>query len=181
MAYGTYYAPRNARRVARPASDKQREFARSLAEAVHGDNAAEFLAAHEEEGTFLDSKATSALIDALLERKREMPRAKAEFVTVPEPGYYAVEWAGALRFYAVRKGKGKWEGRTFLNRFRSDFQDRVYRAEQEAVFEAILADPNAARMTFARETTHCYVCGRRLTDETSRELGIGPDCRGRRA
>jgi hypothetical protein len=100
-------------------------------------------------------------------------------VTVPEPGYYAVEYADVLRFSAVREGKGKWEGRTFLNRFRSDFQDRVYRAEQEAVYEAILADPDAARMRFATETAHCYRCGRRLTDALSRELGIGPDCRGR--
>jgi hypothetical protein len=97
-------------------------------------------------------------------------------VETPEPGYYAVEYAGVLRFYAVREGKGKWEGRTFLNRYRSDYQDRVYRAEQEAVYGAILADPQAARMRFAVETTHCYMCGRRLTDAVSRARGIGPDC-----
>jgi len=101
-------------------------------------------------------------------------------ITIPEPGYYAVEYQSVLRFYAVKAGKGKWEGRTFINRYKSDELGRVFRPEQAVVVAAILADPEAARQTFARETTHCYVCGRRLTDAESRRLGIGPDCRGRR-
>jgi hypothetical protein len=35
----------------------------------------------------------------------------------------------------------------------------------------------AARMTFAQELGRCYNCGKTLTDDTSRELGIGPKCR----
>lgn len=164
----------------RNASVKQIEFATKLAYEVHGDdNAPEFLAAHGEEGTFNDVRATSALIDALLKAKRAMPRVEAPKGDTPEPGYYAVLHEGILRFYAVRAGKGRWEGRTFLNRYRSDFQDRVYRAEETAVYAAILADPAAAQKRFAEETAHCWTCGRRLTDEVSRALGQGPDCRGR--
>lgn len=161
-----------------PATEKQVAFAQSLAEQVHGENAAEFMLAHREEGTFDDKQATSRLIDALL----KLPKAggKAEQVETPDPGYYCAEYQGVLRFYAVREGKGKWEGRTFLNRFKSDELGRVYRDEQTEVYAQILADPQAAQTKFAAETTHCYACGRRLTDAVSRELGIGPDCRGRR-
>ena len=166
-------------RVARPASAKQVAFAQKLAEQVHGENAAEFLAAHGEEGTFDSIKATSLLIDALLARAKEMPRAKAAQVEFPAPGYYAVPYQDVLRFYRVAAGKGKYEGRTFINRDRSDFQDRVYREEQASVIASILADPVAARKRFAVETTHCWTCGRRLTDELSRSLGQGPDCRAR--
>lgn len=162
--------------VARPATEKQVAFARSLAADVHGENAPEFLLAHGEEGTFEDSKATSLLIDALLAAKKAMPRAAVAQDDVPEPGYYAVEYGDVLRFYAVKAGKGKWEGRTFINRFRSDYQDRVFHAEQKAVFAAILADPVAARQTFARETVHCFRCGRKLTDAVSRDRGVGPEC-----
>ena len=163
-----------------PATEKQVAFARKLAHQVHGENAAEFMLAHIEEGTFDDKKATSLLIDALLKAPKAGAAPEAEGF-VPEPGYYAVEYQEVLRFYAVRPGKGKWEGRTFLNRFRSDFQDRVFAGEQAAVFRAIEADPQAARAKFAAETAHCYACGRRLTDALSRELGIGPECRKGRA
>ena len=166
-------------RVARPASAKQVAFAQKLAEQVHGENAAEFLAAHGEEGTFDSIKATSLLIDALLARAKEMPRAKAAQVEFPAPGYYAVPYQDVLRFYRVAEGKGKYAGRTFINRYRSDFQNRVQRTEQEAVVKAILRDPAAARKRFAEETAHCWTCGRRLTDELSRSLGQGPDCRAR--
>ena len=163
-------------RVARPASAKQVAFAQKLAEQVHGENAAEFLAAHGEEGTFDSIKATSLLIDALLARAKEMPRAKAAQVEFPAPGYYAVPYQDVLRFYRVAAGKGRHEGRRFLNRYRSDFQDRVGREEQSVVVAAILADPIAARQTFARETVHCFRCGRKLTDQVSRTRGVGPEC-----
>jgi uncharacterized protein (DUF2236 family) len=167
-------------RRALPASTKQIDFARTLITELEGDNAEEFFQAHVEAGTFDSMPLTSGLIDALIARKRALPRAVAD-MAMPTPGYYAVEYQSVLRFYAVKAGKGKWEGRTFINRFRSDELGRVFRPEQAEVVATILADPEAAAKTFAVETTHCYVCGRRLTDAVSRELGIGPDCRGRRA
>jgi hypothetical protein len=95
----------------------------------------------------------------------------------PLPGYYAVPWRGVLRFYCVREGQGRWAGRRFLNRFRSDDLDRPTRQEVEDVYAAILADPAAASKCFSDETVCCQVCGRRLTDPESREIGIGPICR----
>lgn len=165
------------------ATVKQIEFATKLAEEIHGENAPEFLLAHREEGTFEDRKATSALIDALLMLKRAAPArgARAGGEEMPEPGYYCADYQGVLRFYRVAAGKGRHEGRVFLNRYRSDFQDRVGVEERKAALAQIALDPQAARELFARETTHCYACGRRLTDAESRRLGIGPECRKRGA
>jgi len=49
--------------------------------------------------------------------------------------------------------------------------------EKLRILKAIIADPDAGPR-FGREIGRCYVCGRTLTDETSRALGIGPVCRG---
>jgi hypothetical protein len=104
------------------------------------------------------------------------PAATPTVDIMPDTGYYAVEWNGDLKFYVVREGKGGWTGRKFLNRYRSDELDRPGVRERTDVIALIMADVAAARETFARETTRCYRCGRRLTDAESRARGIGPDC-----
>jgi Family of unknown function (DUF6011) len=93
-------------------------------------------------------------------------------------GYYAVERGETLYFYrVVTKIDGRWAGRQFVNRFRSDDLLPVTRREQEDVRALIAADAEMARMRFAAELTRCYQCGKMLTDELSRALGIGPVCR----
>jgi hypothetical protein len=125
----------------------------------------------------MDARLASQTIEWLLAQPRKAGAVSPDQATTPEPGYYAVEWRGVLRFYCVREGQGRWTGRRFLNRFRSDDLDRPTRQEQADVYAAILADPAKAQKTFADETVCCYVCGRRLTDAESREIGIGPVCR----
>lgn len=51
-------------------------------------------------------------------------------------------------------------------------------AQAHAVLERALFvdDIPAAVATFGRELGHCGRCGRHLTDEVSRALGLGPDC-----
>jgi hypothetical protein len=93
-------------------------------------------------------------------------------------GCYAVERAGTLYFYrVVTKSEGRWAGRQFVNRFKSDDLLPITRRESEEARALILADVEAARATFARELTRCYQCGKMLTDDLSRALGIGPVCR----
>lgn len=95
-----------------------------------------------------------------------------------EDGCYAVERAGTLYFYrAVTKSEGRWAGRQFINRFKSDDLLPIARRESEEARALILADVAAARARFVAETNHCYQCGKRLTDVISRGLGIGPKCR----
>lgn len=60
-----------------------------------------------------------------------------------------------------------------LRRWRDDHWT-PWRAQIEAAIEA---EPGAAAARFSRLTVRCGVCGRKLTDATSRNLGIGPDCR----
>ncbi len=119
-------------------------------------------------------------ISRLLKLPKVGVAAKAEVVAVPQ-GYFAVEVEGVLRFYRVKEGKGRWEGRVFVNRYSSDYFARIGRSEEAAARVAIAADLKSAAERFAREIGTCYACNRQLTDAVSRARGIGPDCykRGR--
>ena len=90
-------------------------------------------------------------------------------------GRYAVEKDdGTLMFYSVKKGHSI----TFVDVWASDARWPIKQfAEKKRVLALIAADPDAGPR-FGREIGRCYVCGRTLTDETSRSLGIGPVCRG---
>jgi hypothetical protein len=173
-------------------TERQEKFVRDMLAEVFADapegTADGVLARNVAAGMFADREATRNAIDKLIE-KRDAVRAErrtagrrtgvAGAASMPEiePGYYAAEYLGVLRFYAFREGKGRHAGRVFCNRFRSDYLDRVGAAEQAVIRAAIAADVNEARMTFAREIKSCWRCARTLTDELSRELGIGPECR----
>jgi hypothetical protein len=95
---------------------------------------------------------------------------------VVEPGRYAVEHDGVLRFYNVTRGR---TGRTFVRRYMSDTLVDIRMGEVMAVLFKIESDPVEAAMTFAAEQTRCFRCGRMLTDPESIALGIGPDCAGK--
>lgn len=89
-------------------------------------------------------------------------------------GRYAVEKDdGTLMFYSVKKGNYT----TFVDVWASDARFPIKAMpEKTRILEAIIADPDAGPR-FGREIGACYVCGRTLTDELSRSLGIGPVCR----
>jgi len=93
-------------------------------------------------------------------------------------GHYAVEYQGALRFYAVVEGKGRWAGRTFVNRYHSDDLLDIHRTEALAVRALIAQDIEAAGQRFAAELTRCRRCARMLTDlpTAKRNGGWGPEC-----
>lgn len=82
----------------------------------------------------------------------------------------------------------KWSGYVFVNdgaeygnrkRYGTQRPGERYSGEIVEALEAILADPLEASKAYGRLTKTCGVCGRRLEDETSVELGIGPICRKR--
>ena len=166
-----------------PATERQIDFVHELLREVHGDHAESVFRDEDDRGTFDDRRATSGLIDTLMAARKAARKAagpRRDPMTDIDTGYYATEYQGVLRFYRVSEGKGRWEGRRWLNRFRSDELGRVSRPEQVAVAESIKADPMGCQMRFAAETVRCYTCGRRLTDEASRVRGQGPDCAGLR-
>lgn len=102
-------------------------------------------------------------------------------VEVPA-GYYAIDSTGHndLAFYRIdRPTEGKWAGRVFVKLVVGGHADRnVARNQVDGILARIAADgPKAAAERYGRELGHCGRCGRELTDEESRAVGIGPVCR----
>ena len=95
---------------------------------------------------------------------------------------------GAVNFWRLRAGKGKWEGYAFPDRvlggdaqageeMRTVDLDNM---QKRLALQAILAfGLDAAGDLFADELTRCRDCGRWLTDEVSRAERRGPDCRAK--
>lgn len=122
----------------------------------------------------------------------------ADYPTVTE-GYYAVHYLGTRRtssdvihadpdhtidFFQIQTPtEGRWDGYLFVKRVLGGGQgsevrtERVARRTAETWLKVAATNPEAAKQLFGREIGRCGECGRQLTDETSRALGIGPVCR----
>lgn len=126
----------------------------------------------------------SSWIDALL----KLEKLPAEPLPTTEPdvpaGRYAlIDARGASRFYIVdRPSKGKWAGRTFLAQQsgpnREPIKDRGHRLN---VLGDIAKDVYGSLTLYGQLLGVCGACGLALTDETSRNRGIGPVCEKNRA
>lgn len=92
-------------------------------------------------------------------------------------GHFAVRADGIVKFYRV---KALANGRVYVD---AQASDALYPVKTlvtlTEVLTAILADPAAAATLYGTELAQCYRCNRTLTDETSRSLGIGPECRSK--
>lgn len=80
---------------------------------------------------------------------------------------------GLGREYVVPFGLSHTDRSAWRSRWASD----VKWAWQDRAIAAVEADPVAASALFAKAKVRCNVCGRRLTDLLSREVGMGPECR----
>lgn len=129
-----------------------------------------------------DVAAASRIIDWLLSLpNREAAQAVgpvAQVVELPESGRYAIEIDGTVKFYKVDcPTTGKWAGRTFVKVQASDDWFPVRdAASRSKIVAAITADVEGAMIRYGHEIGCCGRCGRTLTDETSRAMGIGPEC-----
>lgn len=122
------------------------------------------------------SPMTSAQASEAIDRLFKLPKKAAPTPGEVPAGRYAVKIDGALRFYLVDHGTGRWAGKVFVSRQSSDEIMRISLAEQQKALKAIRSEPEAALVRYGRELGVCGVCGRALTDESSREAGIGPVC-----
>lgn len=128
-------------------------------------------------------KDVSAKIDALM----KLPKPEKQYAPWPDvpAGFYATPSRTGhndLDFWKVdRPDKGKWTGYTFVKRVIGGHPEtRVRGAEARTALEAILAEgPKNAGKKYADEIGRCYICNLHLTDDLSRELGIGPVCRSK--
>jgi hypothetical protein len=98
-------------------------------------------------------------------------------------GRYAVQdpYDGVLKFYKVgRPTEGRWAGRVFLD---VQASDELYPikdpTKRNAIMDVIAKDPKEAMLRYGKEIGNCGHCGRTLTNEFSRSIGIGPICRGK--
>jgi hypothetical protein len=154
----------------------------------------------DDQRTWLDAQLASTSltrgrVSQIIDRLRTLPLADANDpaqanpgVTLPPPpaGRYALLGDdGVVRFYRVdRPTDGRWAGYTFLKPVYGSpgslrTGERLQRSTERRVLAEIAADPKTASIRFGKELGHCGVCGSPLTNEESRELGIGPVCRGR--
>ncbi len=119
----------------------------------------------------------------------------AKFKEIPAAYYATPSLTGNndLDFWKVEKPEtGKWDGYVFVKRVIGGHDDaniprgskkkvksqRIERVTQMAALQAIFDyGPDKAHELFGTELKYCRVCGIHLTDELSRELGIGPVCR----
>lgn len=96
---------------------------------------------------------------------------------------------GQAQFYKVDvpDTSDRWGGWVFVKAvYGGDRYDKVTAqrpgadtakpSQRDKALEAIVADPKAAMLLYGRLIGECGHCGRTLTNERSRELGIGPVC-----
>jgi hypothetical protein len=100
-------------------------------------------------------------------------------------GYYAIDrpndnHKNETVFYRLRTGKrGRWQGFQFIDLQAGPAWYPVKGAgARKEVFEAIhAAGQDTARARYGQMIGRCGCCGKPLTDDTSRQIGIGPVCR----
>jgi hypothetical protein len=125
----------------------------------------------------LSKTKASVVIATLVElpwaEKDEAQKVADDMPQVPDGRYAIPKDDGTLMFYSVKKGKYT----TFVDVWASDARYPIKNAVEKTRILTLIKDDPDAGPRFGREIGKCYVCGRTLTDETSRELGIGPVCR----
>jgi hypothetical protein len=127
---------------------------------------------------------TKRMANAHRGQSRERTATQREMPDVPE-GHYAVPSLTGnndLDFFRVdRPDKGDYVGRTFVKRVIGGHPDASVRGKQAvAALEAILEfGPEDAGILYGSTLGKCRRCNRHLTDELSRNLGIGPECRSK--
>lgn len=85
-------------------------------------------------------------------------------------------WAGNLFVKWVYGETEKSVGRQFVG---ESFRFRRGEERFDYPLNELYADPEAAKARYGQLIGKCGNCHKRLTDETSRKFGIGPDCRSR--
>ena len=129
-----------------------------------------------------------AKVEARQDSRKISPSIGLDLTELPA-GYYAVpDGDTRLKVVVNKPTSGKWEGFIFVHdgaeygsrtKYGMQSPDGTYRGKIEDQLAKISADPDAAGREYASLTANCYRCNRKLEDETSVELGIGPICRNK--
>lgn len=128
-----------------------------------------------------DRRVVSDKIDWLKTQPKLQRGDALERHNVPAGRYAVTGSDGQTVFVKVdRPTEGQWAGRIFVKIQAGDDLHRTGRQVADALLGKIAADGvQAAMLRYGREIGSCGHCGRTLTNEESREAGIGPVCRGK--
>jgi len=174
--------------MTKPASDKQMSFIQKLmSERVTDEHIESAVASWG--GGRPDVHRASMIIDYLLNCDKK-PNAKpsASVDTSVPAGRYAVDYSTDMAPDVVEHGtvfvkidrptEGRWAGYVFVTQLSGENHRPIRaRGAKAGVFRAIeRAGAEAAMKRYGRELGVCGNCGKRLTDDASRAMGIGPDC-----
>lgn len=175
-----------------PASEKQEQFIRDLLAArVVPQEMIDDIVDRIDTG-ILDKRFASTTIDTLLglpKNKKSTPSPiHAALLEVPK-SMYAVpteqleleildaEFTGDLAFFEVKEYNGVRYMRQLHGSPGGFVRSKLPFNAVMGVISIISRDPHAHALLFGRHYTCCGSCGAPLTDERSRELMLGPECR----
>lgn len=142
------------------------------------------------DGTRMPADIARSALDILTKLAKKQIPTPAEVERAPTrmpevaAGHYAIPSLTGnndLDFFRVdRPTEGKWAGYTFIKRVIGGRPNAPVRGQtaREALV-AISRNPEAAALQYATELGRCSKCNRHLTDELSRQLGMGPECRSK--
>lgn len=90
-----------------------------------------------------------------------------------ETNFYSV-WIKDLDAHQVNitPGEHPWTVRQYL----SDERVKIVRATQYRVLDILTTDPSGFAAMYGHMIGKCGICGRKLTNDVSRDRGIGPIC-----
>lgn len=159
------------------------DFAQSLAEQALNRGAGSL-----SEKQLIAARSMKAKVEAR-QAERNRPDPNGLDLTELPSGLYAVPGGDTrLKVRVNHVTSGKWEGFTFVDdgaeygfqtKYGMQRPEGTYKGKIEDQLRAILADVPAAQKRYAEITGRCYACNRKLEDELSVELGIGPICRSK--
>lgn len=173
----------------RPATERQLRFAATLLRereiagweyenlalaARH--NIEAYLHAIDNTGETVDNPMTSQRVSTMIDMLMQLPKLAQPVVA---NGYYALEAEhGATAFYRVDSPtEGKWAGFTFVKIVAGPDEHNIKNPGiRKSIITRIAANPLAASTLYGQKIGRCGVCHTRLTNEESRERGIGPVC-----
>lgn len=183
--YGSGSSYRSASPTINPATGKMVKYVSDLlAQREIPEAVAEPIGKAIEEGR-LSFQAARLFIEAYkdAQRKASAQTAPADAPALPDvpAGRYALRTDGVVKFYVLdRPDSGRWAGHVFLKAQASDEKYPIKNLTAKVeILGRISEDIEGAQKLYGQELGRCYACGRTLTDETSRALGIGPDCRSK--
>lgn len=167
----------------------QLNFLRKLAHQVTGDgnaHLAAFTDSHSGSVTTVAASAEIKRLKALVDSgavNPPAPRRKEAATTVAPAGRYAVDLRGnSLLVEITKPSSGKWAGYTFVKTVPLVAEvaaEPVLGKLAVDVLKAIDENPRGCAGMYGRITGRCGQCHRRLSDPSSKELGVGPECMGK--